>query len=67
VAEPVIWREADIYCKAAVHVSCGSGAFEVGMETLLVKLLVMSQGCEQVTGQEHELLVMSLVSQELFR
>jgi len=46
VAEPVIRREAEVYCIAAVDVNCGSGAVEVGMETLLVQLLVMSQGCE---------------------
>jgi len=42
----VIGREAEVYCKAAIDVNCGSGAVEVGMETWLEQLLEMSQGCE---------------------
>jgi len=51
----VIGRKPEVYCRSALDVTGGSGAVEVGMETWLVLLLVMSQGAEQGTGKEHQL------------
>jgi len=71
VAEPVIGREVELACGTPCGVRGGSGAVEVGMDTSLVQLLVMSQGLSRLPGRSIsclvELLVMSLVAQELFR
>jgi len=42
-------------CRTARDVSGGLGAVQVGMDTLLVQVFVMSQGSEPVIGQEQEL------------
>jgi len=71
VAEPVIGREGELACGTPCDVSGGSGAVEVGMDTSLVQLLVMSQGLSMLPGRSiswlEEQLLMSLVAQELFR
>jgi len=70
-SEPLIGREVELACGTLCDVSGGSGTVEVGMDTYLVQLLVVSQGLSMLLGRSIswlvELLVMSLVAQELFR
>ena len=46
VAEPVIRREVELACGTPCDVSGGSEAAELGMDSSLVQLLVMSEGAE---------------------
>jgi len=52
VGELVIGQEQELSSRAACDVTGGSGAVQVGMDTLLVQVFVMSQGSELVIGQE---------------
>ena len=48
-------QDHKLACRAASDVTGGSGTVQVGTDTCLVQVVIMSHGCEQVIGQEQEL------------